>query len=69
MDPVLTQLVTALVGLGPGGLIAAFMTYQWREERAERRELQEKNMNLLQQTITSRVELASALERLTDKIK
>lgn len=57
-----------LVGMGPGGLIAAFMFYQWREERAERRELQRENTVMLRDKIQSDNALAQAVEKIADKV-
>lgn len=57
-----------LVGMGPGGIIAAFMFYQWREERSERRELQRENTSMLREKIQSDNALALAVEKIADKV-
>ena len=68
MDAVASDLLKTLLGLGPGGVIAGFMFYQWREERAERRSLQDANTQLLRDKITSDNVLASAIEKIADKV-
>lgn len=57
-----------LIGMGPGGIIAAFMFYQWREERSERRELQRENSTMLREKIQSDNILAVAVEKIADKV-
>lgn len=64
----LSDLFKTLLGLGPGGLIAAFAIYNWREERSERRELQLSNTKLLEAKIANDSALAVALEHLADKV-
>ena len=63
------DLAKTLLGLGPGGVIAAFMFYMWKDERAERRELQGKVMGLLVDSTEAEKDMTKALEALTGKIK
>lgn len=64
----LTDLLKAMIGLGPGGIVAAVCFYLYRDERAERREAQAANTKLLEQTIESRQVLATALEKIASKV-
>jgi myo-inositol catabolism protein IolC len=64
----LTALQNALLGLGPGGIVAAFCFYLYRDEKAERRELQNAFTKLLEATVASRHDLAAALEKIADKV-
>ena len=68
MDALASDLLKTLLGLGPGGIIAGFMFYQWREERSERRKLQDDNIQLLRDKIASDNALASVLNRVAAKI-
>lgn len=68
MDPIFADLLKALAGLGPGGIVAGICFYLYRDERAERRELQSANTKLLEQTIESRQVLAAALEKIAAKV-
>lgn len=63
------DLAKTLLGLGPGGVIAAFMFYMWKDERAERRELQGKVMGLLVDSTEAEKDMTKALEALAGKIK
>jgi hypothetical protein len=64
----LSQFLTTLIGLGPGGVIAAMSYFSWREERAERRALQEQVSKLIELKIQSDNALATALEKLAEKV-
>lgn len=64
----LADFFKALIGLGPGGIVAALCFYLYRDERTERRELQSANTKLLEQTIESRQILAAALEKIAAKV-
>ena len=44
------------------------MFYNWREERSERRKLQEDNVQLLREKITSDNALTSVLDRIATKV-
>jgi hypothetical protein len=68
MDSLVSDLMKTLLGLGPGGVIAGFMFYQWREERSERRSLQDANTQLLRDKITSDNALTSVLDRIATKV-
>lgn len=68
MEAVLGDLFKTLLSLGPGGLIAALTYYNWREERDERRKLQDQNTKLLEAKIESDNALANALEKLAEKV-
>lgn len=59
----------ALIGMGPGGVLALWMGWMWKLERDERIALQAANTKMLEDTVSSRHELASALERIADKVK
>lgn len=48
--------------------MAALCFYLYRQERAERQELQAANMKLLADTVESRHVLASALEKIAAKV-
>lgn len=58
----------ALLGLGSAGPFLAFLLYLWRDERAERRETSKENTQLLRDKITSDNALASALNKIADKV-
>jgi hypothetical protein len=62
------DLLKALVGVGPGGIVAGVMFLLWRDERIERRDLQGQVTQLLKDTISSRLELANSLEKISSKI-
>lgn len=73
----LALLSKALLGLSGtgGGIVAAIMFYMARQERRERIEAQkqladmhERFIDLLQDTISSREQLASALEKMASKL-
>lgn len=63
------DLAKTLLGLGPGGVIAGFIFYMWKDERAERRELQGKVMGLLVDSTEAEKNMTRALEALAGKIK
>lgn len=67
-DALLNQFLTTLIGLGPGGVIAAMTYFNWREERAERRALQDQVTKLIEAKIESDNALANALEKLAEKV-
>ena len=69
MDSVVSDLTKTLIGLGPGGVIATFMFYMWKDERAERRELQTKVMNMVVDSTEAEKDMTKALEALAGKIK
>lgn len=58
----------AMIGLGPGGVVAGLMYYLYRDEKADRKEAQAQNVKLLEGTIVSRHELASVLEKIAAKV-
>ena len=62
------DLMKALIGLGPGGIMAGLMFWLWRDERTERRDLQRDNTQLLRDKIVSDNSLAASLEKLADKV-
>lgn len=68
MDGVYDTLAKTLIGLGPGGLIAAYSMWRLKLSDDERKGMQEKLYQLLQSTTDSRVQLATSLERLAQKI-
>ncbi len=68
MDPLIADLGKALVGMGPGGMLAAWAVYLWRGERDERREVQAQNVKLIEDTIDSRHQLAAVLEKIAAKV-
>lgn len=68
MESVAAELLKGLLATGPGGLVAAFAFYNWREERAERRELQSQNVQLLRDKITSDNAMAVALDKLAERV-
>lgn len=69
MDGVASDLIKTLIGLGPGGAVAGFLFYFWREERAERRELQAKVMSFIAESTEAEKDMTKALEALSGKIK
>ena len=69
MDSVAGDLLKTLIGLGPGGAIAGFLFYLWRDERSERRELQGKVMGLLVESTSAEKDMTKALEALSGRIK
>lgn len=68
MDGLASDLLKTLLGLGPGGVLAGYMFYQLREEKAERREAQANYVQLLRDKITSDNALASALDKIAAKV-
>lgn len=64
-----SDLLKTLIGLGPGGLVAGFLFFFWREERNERRELQGKVMGLLVESTEAEKDMTKALEALSGRIK
>jgi hypothetical protein len=66
----LDTIAKALIGLGGtgGGIVAAVMWFSWRDERKERQALQAKVIQLLSDTISSREQLASALEKVASRV-
>lgn len=69
MDGVASDLLKTLIGLGPGGAIAGFLFYLWKDERTERRELQGRVMGLLVESTEDEKDMTKALEALSGKIK
>lgn len=69
MDPVFSSLFQTLAGLGTGGILAAVFAYLWRDERTERRDVQKDNVQLLRDKIISDNALASALDKIADRVK
>jgi hypothetical protein len=69
MDPTISDLTKTLIGLGPGGLMAGLMFYLYRDEKAERRDLQQSSVQLLRDKITSDNALAAALDKIADRVK
>lgn len=63
------DLLKTLVGLGPGGVIAAFMFYMWKDERAERRELQTRVLSMVVDSTEAERDMTRALEAMSMKIK
>ncbi len=68
MEAIFGDLLKSMLALGTGGIIAAIMTFMWKSERDERREVQSQNVKLLEDTISSRMELANALAKIAVKI-
>lgn len=69
MDGVASDLLNTLIGLGPGGVVAGFLFYLWKDERTERRELQARVMGLLVDSTEAERDMTKALEALSGKIK
>lgn len=63
------ELAHALIGMGPGGVLAGIMFYFLREERAERRDLQKECTQMLRDKIASDNDLASALDKVADRVR
>lgn len=63
------DILKTLLGMGPGGLLAAFMTFQWKTERDERRELGAANMQLLKDSIVSQHAMADSMDKLAERMK
>ncbi len=63
------ELGKLLVGMGPPGLLAGWMSWMWKLEREERIACQAANTKLLESTIESRHQLAAALEKIADRVK
>ena len=61
IDDILRTLLT----LGPGGLVAAVMTYLWSQERSERRETQSQLNELGRRSIEADFTVAKSLDGLT----
>ncbi len=79
MEAIAGELFKTFIGLGAGGLLAAYMFFQNRTqkeecgreidaERAERKEAQQQLLKLLEGTIASRVELANGLKVIATKL-
>lgn len=66
----LDVIAKALIGLSGtgGGVVAAIMFYMWRSANEERKALQSQQTELLKGTIESRLQLATALEKIIVKI-
>ncbi len=62
------DLLKALIGLGPGGIMAGLCFYLYRDEKTERRTLQDAYTKLLERTIDSNHALATVLEKIADKV-
>lgn len=63
-----TAVFDMLKGLGAGGTVAAFLFYMWWKADAKLDKLQERYAQAMEAGNTSRVDLATALNRLADKI-
>lgn len=63
------DLVKSLIAMGPGGIVAGFMFFLWRDERAERREISAKLLQVLGDTIEAENTMTNALTALANKIK
>lgn len=68
-DGIASDLLRTLLGLGPGGVVAGFLFYLWKDERSERRDLQAKVMGLLVESTEAEKDMTKALESLSGKIK
>ena len=63
-----TDVFNMLKGLGAGGSLAGFCFYLWWKTDARLEKLQDKYAAAMETGNTSRVDLATALNRLADKI-
>lgn len=62
------DIMKALIGLGPGGIVAATFAFLWKQERDERRDLATQNTQLLRDTLTSQHALADSIDKLSDRV-
>jgi hypothetical protein len=68
MDAILPDIGKALIGLGPGGIVAFIFWRQWQAEREERRELQKMLIDLGKESMTGDIKVADALQSIRQEI-
>lgn len=62
LDAILPDIGKALIGLGPGGIVAFIFWRQWQAEREERRELQRMLIDLGKESMAGDIKVADAIQ-------
>jgi hypothetical protein len=68
IDAILPDIGKALIGLGPGGIVAFIFWRQWQAEREERRELQKMLIDLGKESMAGDIKVADALQSIRQEI-
>lgn len=63
------DLLKALIGLGPPGIIGGLMFWMWWQERLERRDLMTKVIGLVTEAVSAEKDMTAALQVLASKVK
>lgn len=63
------EVFKSLLALGPGGVVAGLMFYLWKEERAERRELSVKVIQITTDAIEAERDMTNGFMALASKLK
>lgn len=68
MDAILPDIGKALIGLGPGGIVAFIFWRQWQSEREERRELQKLLIELGKESMAGDIKVSDALNAIRTEL-